>query len=151
MLFTLACKCRADFVSATVNFFLQTNTYQGILITNGTTSYAVFIYRCGLMGWSGSASIGYYAVGSFYQNHPLANSATANTIACVNSPTSVWSNVVYQLSFIPPGNMIHKIVLKNSLLWTECILPMSLSCIFRLVTVRIRYYEYTSACQLLNS
>ena len=66
------------------------------------------------MGWSGSASIGYYAVGNFYQNHPLANSATANTIACVNSPTSMWSNVVYQLNFIHPGNVIHITVIYHT-------------------------------------
>lgn len=76
---------------------MQTNTYQEILVTDGTTSYTVFIY---LMGWSGYASIGYYAVGKFSQNHLLANSASANTIACVNLSTSVWSNVVYQLSFV---------------------------------------------------
>ena len=84
---------------------MQTNTYQGVLVTDGTTSYAVFIYQCGLMGWSGYASIGYYAVGNFSQNHPLANSVSANTIACVNLPTSVWSNVVYQLSFVHQGNV----------------------------------------------
>ena len=84
---------------------MQTNTYQGVLVTDGTTSYAVFIYQCGLMGWSGYASIGYYAVGNFSQDHPLANSVSANTIACVNLPTSVWSNVVYQLSFVHRGNV----------------------------------------------
>ena len=71
------------------------------------------------MGWSGLASIGYYAVGNFYQNHPLANSATANTIACVNSPTSVWSNVVYQLTFIHPGNVIHTTVIYHTVVHEE--------------------------------
>ena len=47
----------------------------------------------------------HYAVGNFSQNHLLANSASANTIACVNLPTSVWSNVVYQLSFVHQDNV----------------------------------------------
>ena len=76
---------------------LQTNTYQGILITDGRNSYAVFIYQCDAMGWSGSATIGYYASGDFYENHNLSSTSTANRVACLNTPNTVWSNLVYQL------------------------------------------------------
>ena len=57
-----------------------------------------------VVSWDGQA-MHHYAVGNFSQNHLLANSASANTIACVNLPTSVWSNVVYQLSFVHQGNV----------------------------------------------
>ena len=80
----------------------QSNTYQGILITDGTHSFAVFIYQCGLLEWSGSdpATVGYYGDGNFYENHALANTANANTVACLNSPDSVWSNLIYRLNYL---------------------------------------------------
>ena len=78
-------------------FTVQTNTFQGILITNGTGSYTVFTYECGAIGWGGGATIGYKAAGSFYQNHALSGSSAAS-IGCVNSPASQWNNVVYQLN-----------------------------------------------------
>ena len=76
---------------------VQTNTFQGILITNGTGSYTVFTYECGAIGWGGGATIGYKAAESFYQNHALSGSSAAS-IGCVNSPASQWNNVVYQLN-----------------------------------------------------
>lgn len=98
---------------------MQRNTYQGVLVTDGTASYTVFIYKCGLMRWSGSASIGYYAEGTFFQNHPQANSNTANSIACANSPTSVWSNVAYRLNILYEGNMIFN-ASSYVQLWAKC-------------------------------
>lgn len=79
-------------------FFLQTNTYQGIVITNGQQSYALFVYQCNRMGWSGNATIGFSAAGNFYQNHHLSGTPNAKTIACMNLTGSVRSNIVYQLS-----------------------------------------------------
>ena len=76
---------------------IQTNTYQGILITNGQQSYALFTYQCGQLGWSGGATIGFSAAGNFYQNHCLSG-INARNIACLNSPGSTWTNVIYQLS-----------------------------------------------------
>ena len=84
--------------------FLQTNTFQGVHVTNGTTSYGVFIYNCDLMGWSGTslstlASVGFYSEGNFYQNHLLSNTTHASRVACLNLPDSVWNNVVYRLDY----------------------------------------------------
>ena len=66
-------------------------------MTDGLRSYAVFTYHCGLMDWNGRAVIGFNANNSLYQNHRLAGTSDANDIACLNSPDTVWSNVVYLL------------------------------------------------------
>ena len=76
---------------------LQTNTFQGIVITNGASSYAVFTYECGDINWGDQATIGFKATGSFYRNHPYSASRAAS-IDCVNSPNSQWNNVVYRLN-----------------------------------------------------
>lgn len=79
-----------------VTFILQTNTFQGMVITNGYQSYAVFTYRCTLLQWSRSAAIGFKAAGDFHGNISLgANNASA--FACQNSPVSSWNNVIFQL------------------------------------------------------
>ena len=76
----------------------QNNTWQGLVITNGTESYAVFIYRCGDMTWGYSPTIGYSAAGSSFANHPNTGSTNAEEIACLNTPLSQWYNLVYQIS-----------------------------------------------------
>ena len=70
------------------------NTWQGLVITNGTNSYAVFIYRCGDITWASSPTIGFNAAGSSFANEPN----TGSEIACLNSPHSQWYNLVYQIS-----------------------------------------------------
>ena len=74
----------------------KANTFQGVLITNGFQSFTVFTYRCGSMQWSGNAVVGFKADDHLYEIHSLSGSS-ANSIACLNSPGSVWSNVIYQL------------------------------------------------------
>lgn len=76
---------------------MQTNSYQGIVITNGQQSYALFTYQCGQLGWSGDATIGFSAEGKLFQNHYLSGTYAKN-IACLNSGVTIWSNVIYQLS-----------------------------------------------------
>ena len=49
------------------------------------------------MEWSGGASIGFDTDGSFYQSHFLSRSANAKDIACLNSPDTEWSSLIYQL------------------------------------------------------
>ena len=76
------------------------NTFQAILVTDETYSYTVFIYKCGLMEWDDGASIGYTSNGDPFDNH----NPSSREVACVNSPDSDWSNVLYQLSEAsPPG------------------------------------------------
>ena len=75
----------------------QTNTFQAVLITNGTKSYAVFTYMCDRIEWSDEATIGFDAGGEFYINHPLSGQFVSNAIDCVHQPDSVWNNVIYDL------------------------------------------------------
>ena len=87
-------------------FCPQENTFQAIIITDlKNTTYTIFTYRCGSMGWARQATIGYNAAGDVYENHRLTGSllSPANSIACDNSPSSVWSNVVYKISLDSPN------------------------------------------------
>ena len=84
---------------------MQENTFQVILITDGTYSYTVFIYQCGLMGWDNGATIGFNAASETFANHNPSTSA----VACLNEQDSDWSNVLYRLSNVtdelPPPSM----------------------------------------------
>ena len=71
-----------------------TNTFQAILITDGTDSYAVFIYECGGMEWGGGV-IGWQDSSSNYVSHYLSGRSNSNNIGCLYS--SSYSAVVYKL------------------------------------------------------
>lgn len=75
----------------------QRNTYQGVVITDGTRSYAVFIYNCALLDMHSFGGIGYYFSSALQIEHRLSNTNMSSTIACGNSPGSPWSTVVYPL------------------------------------------------------
>ena len=82
-----------------VNLFLQENNYQVVLLTDGTQSYTVFTYKCGELNWgTSSTGIGFSAGPSLYANHPLSRRSNVRSIACLNSPQSPWSNVVYKVN-----------------------------------------------------
>ena len=53
---------------------MQTNTYQGVIITDTFRTYYVFTYVCDEMEWSGlgteTAIIGFNSNGDYYDNHP---------------------------------------------------------------------------------
>ena len=76
------------------NLQSTTNTFQGILITDGTYSYAVFIYECGGMEWGGG-EIGWRDGSSKQVSHPLSGSSNSNDIGCLYSET--YSAIVYRL------------------------------------------------------
>ena len=76
------------------NLQSTTNTFQGILITDGTDSYAVFIYECGGMEWGGG-EIGWRDGSSKQVSHPLSGSSNSNDIGCLYSET--YSAIVYRL------------------------------------------------------
>ena len=84
-------------------YYLQNNTFQGALVTDGTDSYAVFTYRCGDLQWpnymdaSGFEFIGFLG-SNFPQLHRLLNSRNVSQeVACANYP-NVWNNLVYHLT-----------------------------------------------------
>ena len=89
-----------------ISFILQLQeiSFQSILATDGIYSYSIFTYNCSRTEWDGSVTVGFNAAGSFYDNHDPSSS----DIACLNSPYSNISNVIYLLSeqspeLAPPG------------------------------------------------
>ena len=76
----------------------QENTWQAILISNGTDSYAIFTYHCGDINWSRSTVIGYNAAGVVYMNHPLSGGSLPGDLDCRNAPDSNWTNILYNLT-----------------------------------------------------
>lgn len=75
-----------------------------MLVTDGQEkSYAIFTYKCGSLGWSEEAIIGYNAGGDYYMNHPLSGLSVTISIACVHND-SVWNNVIYSL--VPDPTML---------------------------------------------
>ena len=80
-------------------FLLQTNTFQVVVASQGSTSYAIFTYKCNLLQWSHrNAAIGYSAGPDNFANHPLSRTSGVTDIDCLNYPSSVWSNVIYNLN-----------------------------------------------------
>ena len=67
--------------------YFQANTYQAVVITDGSKSYAVFTYMCDLMQWSGLyryPTIGFSAAGTLFSNHPLTGQEEASSIDCID-------------------------------------------------------------------
>ena len=72
------------------------NSYQGILITDGSRTYALFIYNCSQLNRDSVAGIGYFFNSSLFEEHALSNTDQSSMVACVNSLCSP-SLVVYPL------------------------------------------------------
>ena len=83
-----------------VDISFQTNTFQGIVITDGTTSFAVFTYKCGDLNWGSGASIGFSAADDLFANHEFAGRPDAHEVDCLNQPISDYVNVIYAISSI---------------------------------------------------
>ena len=91
------------FIDLTLLQSFPTNTFQAVLITNGTNSYAVFTYECPEVQWGNYATIGFNAGGTYFENHEFSGSTDAPTIDCIAEPELV-SNLVYDL--VPsPGDV----------------------------------------------
>ena len=71
-----------------------TNTFQGILITDGSSSYVVFVYECGGMEWGGGV-IGWQASRTDFYTHYLSRRIDSNDVGCLYS--SSYSAIVYRL------------------------------------------------------
>ena len=70
-----------------------TSTFQAVLITDGSASYAVFIYDCGGMEWDG-AIIGWAKSSTLYEKHTLSG-FSSDEIGCRYS--SSYSAVIYRV------------------------------------------------------
>ena len=72
------------------------NSYQGILITDGSRTYAAFIYNCSQLNRDSVAGIGYFFNSSLFEEHAVSNTDQSSMVACSNSLCSP-SLVVYPL------------------------------------------------------
>ena len=83
------------YIGSHIVSILQTNSFQAVIVTDAIATYAIFTYKCGLLNWMDyQASIGYSISSTFYHNHPLSNTNNVNDIACLNTTTSGWSNLI---------------------------------------------------------
>ena len=64
------------------------------LITDGTSSYTVFIYGCGEIGWGG-ALIGWRS-DDYYEYHPLSVLPNSTAVGCLYSLT--YCAIVYKVA-----------------------------------------------------
>ena len=90
-----------------VLLLLQTNTFQAVLVTDGANSFALFIYRCGDLQWSGGggfepgsvgATIGFGASSELFSNHRLSGTPSVTSIACLNTPDNQFFTVLYEIT-----------------------------------------------------
>ena len=91
------------------------NTFQGIIITDFSRSFAVFTYRCGdlelfhfNLRFHYKAGIGFTTDDGLSALHPLALTDDSDSIDCLNSPASDWVNIVYEIS-APGKNIVTQI------------------------------------------
>ena len=91
-------------MAALLCLMLQSNTFQGILITNGTKSYSIFTYVCDMTEWSDEATIGFNAGLSSNNLHFLSGTLQASAIDCVHQQNgSNINNVIFDLV---PGELM---------------------------------------------
>ena len=76
----------------------QSNSYQAVLVTDGTKSYCLFIYHCDLLQ-THHAAIGFSASGNFFYSHRLSLSYYSNEVACSNRPDSDWNTLLYAIHY----------------------------------------------------
>ena len=98
---------------------LQENTFQAVVITDGSVSFALYIYQCDLIQWSGEgigsyATVGYNLNGVF-ENHPLSGTSQINNIDCLSPNTefslqeaTLWKNEIFQISSTPDPEQDHR-------------------------------------------
>ena len=72
-----------------------TNTFQGILISDGSSSYAVFIYDCSNMEWGGGV-IGWQQSTTQYASHDNSDDRDSNETVC-RYQTSSFTTLVYRV------------------------------------------------------
>ena len=69
------------------------------MVTDGTNSFAIFIYQCGDLQWSrNGATIGFGAGSKFASNHWLSGTSNVTSIACLNTPDNQFFTLLYKLT-----------------------------------------------------
>ena len=70
------------------------------MVTDGINSFAIFIYQCGDLQWSGydPATIGFGAGYESASNHWLSRTPNVTSIACFNRPDNQFYSLLYALT-----------------------------------------------------
>ena len=76
------------------------------MVTDGTDSFAIFIYQCGDLEWSGGATIGFSASSELFSNHRLSRSPIITSIGCLNALDDQFFTVLYGLTDFVEGECI---------------------------------------------
>uniref|UniRef100_A0A1X7THC2 NIDO domain-containing protein n=1 Tax=Amphimedon queenslandica TaxID=400682 RepID=A0A1X7THC2_AMPQE len=77
--------------------YTESNHFQVVLAYQSNATYAVFIYKCGLIEWTEyGAGVGINSGSGYYINHPLSNTGNVTDIDCYDA-VSGWTNIVYRL------------------------------------------------------
>uniref|UniRef100_A0A1X7ULA0 NIDO domain-containing protein n=2 Tax=Amphimedon queenslandica TaxID=400682 RepID=A0A1X7ULA0_AMPQE len=77
--------------------YTESNYFQVVLAHQSNVTYAVFIYKCGLIRWTREiAGVGINSGDGYYIIHPLANTYNVTNIDCYDA-VSEWTNIVYRL------------------------------------------------------
>ena len=79
-----------------IMYSIQSNTFQGILITDGSSSYAVFIYNCSNME-RGGGSIGWYQSKTHYAHYYASFQDNSNRAVC-GYQTAIFTSLVYRIN-----------------------------------------------------
>ena len=95
--------------------YLQTNTFQAIIITDVFTTYVIYIYKCGELEWTGPpnghAVIGYNIAGQEFVNEPFSATPDIISVACSNRPFSDFVNIVYDFEANPSKIIYNYIII----------------------------------------
>lgn len=82
----------------------ETNSFQGVVATNGQFTIAIFSYQCGGINTIRKGPIvGYRTSNTQWEEHHWSGTDAILQIDCSNYPLSSWSNLVY---YINEGNWL---------------------------------------------
>lgn len=90
-----------------IPYIIQTNTYQAVVISDGTETYSIFTYNCEQLHWIGEvgnyASVGFNVLSNMenfpsFANHDLSRTPNVGMLACNHTSQGVpWTNTIYRI------------------------------------------------------
>lgn len=95
---------------------LQTNSFQGVVVTDGQQTFVVFTYNRNMLEWSGrpfahaviGVNVGTGIQSNFppFQNHPLSGSPEVPMVANLNLDRGVeWADIIYKIGDVSQNEL----------------------------------------------
>ena len=104
--------------TAIIYLLLQTNSFQGVVVTDGQQTFVVFTYNRNMLEWSSTSSSGAHAVigvnvgngiqGNFppFQNHPLSGFPDVPMVASLNLDHGIeWTDIIYKIGDVSQNEL----------------------------------------------